>query len=102
MNFGDRGLRAFEFALAVAAILACATPARAMGYDSLSCQELWDRRTEILHRNGYCFTGALEIKTYGNEKCTVKDEAALVLSDIDRRDVDMIKVTEARKACPVE
>ena len=75
------------------------SPVHAMGYDSLTCGELWERRTEILHRGGLCFETEKEVKVYGNDKCTAKVEADLVLSDVDRRNVEMIKATEQRKGC---
>ena len=100
MNNRNRILRALGvLPLAMGVLHVNATGAVAMGYDSLSCKELWDRRTEIEHRNGLCFSGELEIKTYGNETCSVKSEAELKLSDIERRDVAMIKIAEERKQC---
>ena len=85
--------------MAAAQALISSVPAHAMGYDSLSCDELWSRRTEILHRSGFCFTTEREMKTYSNEKCRFKVEAEVPLSQDERKDFDMIVIAEKRKQC---
>jgi hypothetical protein len=100
MNDRDARKRALGFAAVLTAMLANAPAVCAMGYDSLTCEELWQRRTEILHNAGLCFEGEKEIKSYGNAKCSVKSEADLKLTDMEKRDVGMIKATEERKKCP--
>jgi hypothetical protein len=93
-------MRLIGLSAAIAIALAGSSAARAMGYDSLTCEELWQRRTEILHNAGLCFEGEKEIKSYGNANCSVRSEADLKLTDMERRDIGMIKASEERKKCP--
>jgi hypothetical protein len=100
MNLRVVWLQSIRLSAAIAIAFASTSAARAMGYDSLTCEELWQRRTEILHDAGLCFEGEKEIKSYGNVNCSVRSEADLKLTDRERRDIGMIKATEERKKCP--
>lgn len=93
------GFAGAVLAMTAAQALVSSAPLLAMGYDSLSCDELWSRRTEILHRSGFCFTTEREMKTYSNEKCRFKVEADVPMSQDDRRNLDMIITAEKRKEC---
>jgi hypothetical protein len=91
----------FALALVAAALAAgIAAPARAMGYDSLSCKELSDRKNEYLGRNGYCFPDEALQKAYGKADCKYKSPDEVVFSENDRMQMSLIVRTERRKDCP--
>lgn len=83
---------------AAAGLVFSALPALAMGYDSLACPELAERRIEFFTSNGFCNPAkedAKDCKPIGNGSEAELPEAA-------RTQVSMIVRTETRKACPAK
>lgn len=87
----------FWAAMAVIGILS-PLPALAMGYDSLDCPELAERRVGYFTKNGFCDPAKPDAK---NCKPIAKDAEA-GLPEVDRTQVQMILRTELRKACPAK
>jgi len=79
-----------------------ATSGHAMGYDSLACPELAERRIEYFTNNGFCGPGIAE-GTPGIAGRPCKTPAGPAdLPSADRTQVEMIVKVEARKACPTK
>lgn len=73
----------------------------AMGYDSLACPELRERRMTYFNDNGLCAPGE---KSEANAQkagrdCTEPPEGVKSLPEADRTQVEMIIKVEARKGC---
>lgn len=77
-----------------------AAPVFAMGYDSLACPELAERRIAYFTNNGFCAPDVTEgTKDVSGNAC--KNAAGpSSLPDADRTQVEMIIKVEARKDCP--
>jgi hypothetical protein len=73
-------------------------PALAMGYDSLACPELAERRIEFFTSNGFCNPAKADAKDC---KPIVKDAEA-DLPEAARTQVTLIVRTELRKECPAK
>ena len=70
-------------------------PAYTMGYDSLACPELAERRIGYFTSNGFCDPAAKDPKD-----CKPMAEGAeAALPDGDRTQVQMIVKVETRKSC---
>jgi hypothetical protein len=63
------------------------------------CSDLWYIRNAIYRNAGYCFKTARAIATFGNAGCQYDNEAAVPLSDLQRRDINNIKAAERRLYC---
>lgn len=87
---------------ALAAVTVCwASSALAMGYDSLACPELAERRIAYFTDNGFCAPGVAEgTKDASGNGCKAADAGPAGLPDGARTQVEMIIKVEARKACP--
>jgi hypothetical protein len=72
--------------------------ALAMGYDSLACPELAERRIEYFTNNGFCDPAKADAKDC--KKIEAGAEAQLPAGD--RTQVEMIVKVEARKSCPAK
>jgi hypothetical protein len=102
-------------ALAAAVLFACAIPAQANCYEDigcddsqkfskaklrkLSCSILWEVRNIIYKQNGYCFTTARAIETFGNDGCYVYGQGNVKLNHFERYNVKAIKQVENAKGC---
>ncbi len=85
--------------LATAAGLAVsALPVLAMGYDSLACPELAERRIEFFTNNGFCNPANADAKDC---KPIVSGSEA-ELPEAARTQVTLIVRTETRKECPAK
>ncbi len=85
----------FAFA-AVAGVALAPLPSFAMGYDSLACPELAERRIEFFTNNGFCDPAKADAT---NCKAIAKGSEA-ELPEADRTQVVLIVRTETRKECP--
>lgn len=80
-----------------------AAPAIAMGYDSLACPELAERRIAYFISNGFCAPDVAEgTKDPSGKPCKAAAADPAGLPDADRSQVEMIIKVEARKGCPVK
>lgn len=79
--------------IAIGSLLTGAASAQAA-----SCYDLWLKRNEIYHVNGYCFRSRLGHETFGNSNCWTSNPK---LSSRERRMVAKIKRQEAKKGCRV-
>ena len=83
---------------AAAGIVFSTLPVLAMGYDSLACPELAERRIEFFTTNGFCNPAKADAKDC---KPIAKDSDA-ELPDAARTQVMLIVRTELRKECPAK
>jgi len=65
-----------------------------------NCDFLYTMRNRIYQAHGYCFSSARAIQELGNQDCTIKDQAAVPLSAVERANVATIQKAEAAKGCP--
>ena len=95
-------LRVSTIALALASVALSASistnPAAAMGYDSLDCPELAERRIGYFTSNGFCDPAKADAKACK----AIAAGAEADLPEADRTQVQLIQRTEARKACPAK
>ena len=73
-------------------------PALAMGYDSLACPELAERRVEYFTNNGFCNPAKADAK----DCKPIAQGSEAGLPEADRTQVQMIIRTEGRKECPAK
>ena len=73
-------------------------PALGMGYDSLDCPELAERRSGYFTANGFCNPAKADAK----DCKPIAADAEAGLPQGDRTQVEMIMRTELRKACPAK
>lgn len=90
--------RAMTGAAALCAIAISTNPAAAMGYDSLDCPELAERRIGYFTSNGFCDPAKADAKACK----AIAAGAEADLPEADRMQVQLIQRTEARKACPAK
>lgn len=83
---------------AVVGLALSATAALAMGYDSLACPELAERRIEFFTTNGFCNPAKADAKDC---KPIAKGSEA-ELPEAARTQVSLIVRTELRKECPAK
>ncbi|MGH1419251.1 MAG: hypothetical protein ACRBCJ_10380 [Hyphomicrobiaceae bacterium] len=76
------------------------SPARAMGYSSINCNDLWERKQTIYKDNFYCLTEPAAIEKFGNTDCTIKDLSIIQFSNDDMNTLMLIARNEERKECP--
>lgn len=76
-----------------------AGPAVAMGFESLTCGELLERKMDFLVRNGYCPPPAEGQAASSNPSCKFSTEADVPLSDDERMRVALINRAMAGKNC---
>lgn len=86
--------------LFAAAAAAWVPEAGAMGYDSLACPELAERRLAYFTQNGFCAPGTAPDKTATKPCAPIDAQSLQMLPEADRTQVEMIVRTEARKSCP--
>lgn len=91
--------RWFLFWSATLMLVLPALPASAMGYDSLTCGELAERRIGYFTNNGFCAPGAA---ADAGSKCLPPTDGAKALPEADRTQVEMILKVEVRKVCPAQ
>lgn len=77
-----------------------ATSGYAMGYDSLACPELAERRIEYFTNNGFCAPGVPEGTPGLAGRACKTPSGPGDLPQADRTQVEMIVKVETRKACP--
>ena len=75
--------------------VALSSPALAMGYDSLECPELGERRIAYFTNNGFCDPAKKDAK----DCKAIEADSAAALPDVDRTQVQMIVNVELRKSC---
>ncbi len=94
--------RALLLLSAIAASGFGAPQCQAMGYDSLACPELAERRIAYFTDNAFCAPGIAEgTPGLAGRPCKTPDgPSSLPLSD--RTQVEMIIKVEARKSCPAK
>lgn len=85
-------------------LLLAAPAAHAMGYDSLACPELRERRIEFFNTNGFCAPGekAEANAQKAGRDCSEPPEGVKSLPEAERTQVEMIIKVEARKGCGAE
>lgn len=91
------GLRAARLA-GICMVLGSPTPVLAMGYDSLTCPELGERRVAYFVENGFCDPSKADQK----DCRPIKEGSEADLPAATRTQVQMIIRTEARKSCPMK
>ena len=75
-----------------------ALPVLAMGYDSLACPELGERRIGYFVNNGFCDPAKPDAK----DCKPIAAGSVAELPEADRTQVQLILRTEGRKECPVK
>ena len=68
--------------------------------DGPNCGFLYMMRNRIYQQHGYCFSTARAISTLGNDGCSLKDQAAVPLSNIERANIATIQRAESIRRCP--
>lgn len=92
-----------RIAMVVLLLPVCVSHVRAMGYDSLACPELAERRIAYFTNNGYCGPGVAEGTRDGaGNPCKPASAGPSGLPEGDRTQVEMILKVEARKGCPAK
>lgn len=90
--------RTIGLVAAILGPLALSGHALAMGYDSLACPELAERRIAYFVENGFCDPAMADAKD-----CTpITPGAEAKLPEAERTQVQMIIRTESRKDCPAK
>lgn len=79
-------------------LAAMPVPVSAMGYDSLACPELAERRIGYFVENGFCDPAKADAK----DCKAIVPGAEAQLPDAARTQVQMIIRTEGRKDCPAK
>jgi hypothetical protein len=67
--------------------------------DGPNCGFLYMMRNRIYQERGYCFATARAISAFGNDGCSIKDQAAVPLSSIQRANIATIQRAEKAKGC---
>lgn len=67
--------------------------------DGPNCGFLYMMRNRIYQEHGYCFTTARAIAALGNAGCSITNQAAVPLSNIERANIATIQRAEAAKNC---
>ena len=83
---------------AAAGLVVSALPAFPMGYDSLACPELAERRIEYFTNNGFCNPAKADAK----DCKPIVEGSDAELPEAVRTQVIMIVRTETRKECSVK
>lgn len=65
----------------------------------LSCKVLWELRNAIFANNGYCFQTERGINAFGNNNCSITDQAKVDLNAYERENVATIRGVERSKGC---
>jgi hypothetical protein len=68
--------------------------------DGPNCGFLYVMRNRIYQEHGYCFSTARAISTLGNDGCSIKNQAAVPLSSIERANIATIQRAESIRRCP--
>ncbi len=84
--------------VAASALALSVLPALAMGYDSLACPELAERRIEFFTNNGFCNPAKADAK----DCKPIVNGSEAELPEAARTQVTMIVRTETRKECPAK
>lgn len=74
------------------------SPIFAMGYDSLACPELGERRVGYFVNNGFCDPAKKDAK----DCKPIAADSEVALPEADRTQVQMIVKVELRKSCPAK
>jgi hypothetical protein len=67
--------------------------------DGPNCDFLYMMRNRIYQQHGYCFSTARAISALGNAGCSIKNQAAVPLSNIERANIATIQRAERAKNC---
>jgi hypothetical protein len=68
--------------------------------DGPSCDFLYMMRNRIYAQHGYCFKTARGIAEIGNTGCSIANQAAVPLSNIERDNIATLVKAERAKSCP--
>ena len=68
--------------------------------DGPNCDFLYMMRNRIYQQHGYCFSTERAISTLGNAGCSIRNQAAVPLSDIERANIATIQRAESIRRCP--
>ncbi len=90
--------RSMSLWAAAAGLVVSALPALAMGYDSLACPELAERRIEFFTNNGFCNPAKADAK----DCKPIASGSEAELPEAARTQVTLIVRTETRKECPAK
>ena len=82
----------------VLAALGLSSPTLAMGYDSLACPELGERRIGYFTNNGFCDPAKKDAK----DCKPMAADSEVALPEADKTQVQMIIKVEVRKSCPAK
>ena len=64
-----------------------------------NCDFLFMMRNRIYQQHGYCFSTERAISTLGNAGCSIRNQAAVPLSNIERANIATIQQAERAKNC---
>ena len=78
--------------------VALSSSSLAMGYDSLACPELGERRISYFTNNGFCDPAKKDAK----DCKAIAADSEVALPEADRTQVQMIVKVELRKSCPAK
>ncbi len=90
---------AFAVAAAFLASPIVATNAQAMGYSSINCEDLWERKQTVYKNNFYCLTEPEAIEKFGNTDCAIKNLSEIKFNNEDMNILGLIAQNEKRKNC---
>ncbi len=87
-------------AVAIVTMLSLSTTTLAMGYSSISCEDLWERKQTVYKNNFYCLTEQDAITKFGNDECRFKTLSEIAFNSEDMDILALIARNEERKKCP--
>jgi YARHG domain-containing protein len=64
-----------------------------------NCGFLYIMRNRIYQEHGYCFATPQAVSALGNNGCSITDQAAVPLSNIERANIAAIQSAERAKGC---
>jgi hypothetical protein len=65
-----------------------------------NCDFLYMMRNRIYQQHGYCFSTARAISALGNAGCSIRNQAAVPLSNIERANIATVQRAESIRRCP--
>lgn len=80
--------------------LASILQVHAMGYASVTCEELYQHKDQIYYDNGFCLPDSQAAARGDKGRCKIKDFSEVQFSDLDRQNLMLIARNEIKKKCP--
>ncbi len=96
---GSKGAAKF-LGLVIVLSLGATLQVQAMGYASVTCDELHEHKDQIYYDNGYCLSDSQAAARGDKGRCTIKEFSEVPFSDKDRQNLMLIARNEVKKKCP--